>query len=91
MTRLIKKVNSAVEEIYGTSSYFLLQKNGSEVGQSVPHVHFHYVPRKKGENTVLPLLFRLYMTPFRTPLKPEEVEKQALRLRLALSTRGESQ
>lgn len=40
--RVIKKVNQAVEKVFQTSSYLLLQKNGREVGQT-PHVHVHYI------------------------------------------------
>ena len=47
MGKVIKKVDRAVTEVFSTSSYLLLQKNGIEVGQSVPHVHVHYIPGKK--------------------------------------------
>jgi len=49
MGEIIKKVDIAVKNIYGNTGYLLLQKNGKEAGQSVPHVHFHYLPRTEGD------------------------------------------
>ena len=43
----IQKVDRAVRGLMGTSGYLLIQKNGREAGQTVPHVHFHYLPRSK--------------------------------------------
>lgn len=40
----IKKVDLAVRKAFGTGDYVLIQKNGKEAGQTVPHVHFHYLP-----------------------------------------------
>lgn len=48
----IKKIHSASKHIYGNTGYFLLQKNGKEAGQSVFHVHIHYVPCFEGESVV---------------------------------------
>src|SRR4029078_13357621 len=49
ISQVIKKVDKAAQKVFGTSAYLLLQKNGREVGQTVPHVHFHYIPRKTGD------------------------------------------
>ena len=38
----------------------ILQKNGIEVGQTEPHVHFHYIPRGEGNTSTLE--FRVRMT-----------------------------
>lgn len=72
--RVIKKINQAVEKVFGTSSYLLLQKNGLEVGQSVPHVHFHYIPRKKGDDSTLKFLAKMYITNFQKPLSAAEMQ-----------------
>lgn len=40
----IRKVDVAAQEMFGHKDYLLLQKNGKGAGQSVPHVHFHYLP-----------------------------------------------
>src|SRR5579871_6860426 len=34
---LIKRIDAAASKTLGTKSYLLLQKNGKEVGQTVPH------------------------------------------------------
>lgn len=52
MGEVIKKIHFASKKIYGNSGYFLLQKNGKEAGQSVFHVHVHYVPCFNGESVV---------------------------------------
>ena len=44
MQRTIQKVDQAVRRLYGYKDYLLLEKNGPDAGQSVPHVHFHYIP-----------------------------------------------
>ncbi len=46
----LTKTHALISGRLGTGPYLLLQKNGREAGQSVPHVHFHYIPRKEGEN-----------------------------------------
>ena len=48
MMELIKKVDGAAKKVYGTTGSVILQKNGAEAGQSVPHVHFHYIPCERG-------------------------------------------
>ncbi|MHB9147100.1 MAG: HIT family protein [Candidatus Amoebophilus sp.] len=73
MGQVIKKVNQAAKQVFKTSSYILLQKNGLEVGQSVPHVHFHYVPRVSEDNSILKLLLKLYITNLKKPLPTEKL------------------
>jgi histidine triad (HIT) family protein len=81
ITHLIKKVNKAVAELFGTSAYLLLQKNGEEVGQTVPHVHFHYIPRKKGDDSTLTFLFNFYISPFKSPISAEEMHDVVSKLK----------
>ena len=40
---VILRVHRAASSVFGEADYLLLQKNGKGVGQTVPHVHFHYV------------------------------------------------
>ena len=42
---LVQKVHRMYQTLYRTSDYLILQKNGALAGQSVPHVHFHLLPR----------------------------------------------
>jgi len=71
--QLIKKTNLTVQKILNNSSYILIQKNGKEVGQSVSHVHFHYIPRNEGSNFGFLIRFLLY--PFKRKLKPSDMHQ----------------
>lgn len=84
--KVIKKVNLAVEKVYGTSSYLILQKNGREVGQSVPHVHFHYIPRKEGDDSGLKFVLRMFIANAKKPISQKENNETVEKLKKALST-----
>lgn len=79
--RVIKKVDRAVTKVFGTSSYLLLQKNGLEVGQSVPHVHVHYIPRKEGDSSTLGFLVKMYVANAKGPISAEEMQEAVERLK----------
>ncbi|MFA6118924.1 MAG: HIT family protein [Parachlamydiales bacterium] len=49
---LIKKTNNSAQKIFGVQSYQIIQKNGKDVGQSVPHLHFHYIPNKQNGSII---------------------------------------
>lgn len=70
----IQKVDLAVRKMFGTKDYALIQKNGKEAGQSVPHVHFHYLPAKNF------LAAKFLLSPWLKPLPKEELSnlKEAL-------------
>lgn len=42
--RAVKKIMAAVVQAMDVSGATLLQLNGAEVGQTVPHIHFHIIP-----------------------------------------------
>jgi histidine triad (HIT) family protein len=46
--RTAQKVATAVKTAMDSPGVMLFQLNGAEAGQSVPHVHFHILPRKAG-------------------------------------------
>ena len=73
IANVIKKVNRAVETVFGTSSYLILQKNGKEVGQQVPHIHFHYIPRKSGDDSTIKFYYRMYLSTLGSPMDPSEM------------------
>lgn len=63
----IKKVDLAVKKVFGTGDYVLIQKNGKEAGQTVPHVHFHYLPASHF------LAVKFLLSPWFKPLGEEEL------------------
>lgn len=86
--QVIKKVNKATEKVFGTSSYLLLQKNGKEVGQSVPHLHFHYIPRQSGDDSTILFLIKMYIANFVSPLEPTEMQQMVEKMRVAIDIKN---
>jgi len=81
---LVKKIDKVISKIYGTSAYFILQKNGFEVGQTVPHVHFHYIPRKAGSSPSLFFLIKFFLSQFKWPLTEEQIRQQVFEIKKEL-------
>lgn len=78
MMAMIKKVHEANQRLHGECAYFLLQKNGREVGQTVPHVHFHYIPRELGYYSSLPIMWNMFIAGhWSRPLSHEVLQKEA--------------
>lgn len=48
LMRTTHKVARAVKQALAAPGLMLVQLNGAAAGQSVPHVHFHVVPRAQG-------------------------------------------
>lgn len=48
MMKTTQKVAKAVKKGLDAPGIMIFQLNGKSAGQSVPHVHFHVVPRSKG-------------------------------------------
>ncbi|MBI1330968.1 MAG: HIT domain-containing protein [Alphaproteobacteria bacterium] len=46
--RTTQKVAAAVKKALGVPGIMLAQLNGTAAGQSVPHLHFHILPRAHG-------------------------------------------
>lgn len=40
----VQKVMAAQKQVLGSSGVVLMQLNGSDAGQTVPHLHFHLIP-----------------------------------------------
>jgi len=49
LARLLPRLSRAVLGATGAPGLNILQNNGSEAGQVVPHVHFHLIPRRAND------------------------------------------
>ncbi len=47
--RATQRVAAAVKTAFEVPGILILQANGAAAGQTVPHVHFHVIPRRAGE------------------------------------------
>ncbi|KAL4935457.1 hypothetical protein BDV06DRAFT_234302 [Aspergillus oleicola] len=43
----VRRVGRMIERVYGATSLNIAIQDGTEAGQSVPHVHAHIIPRRK--------------------------------------------
>lgn len=84
MGQVIKKVNHAARQVFNISSYLLLQKNGREVGQSVPHVHIHYIPRETGDDSTLKFLIQMYVANMQQPISPADMHEVVEKMKVAM-------
>jgi diadenosine tetraphosphate (Ap4A) HIT family hydrolase len=84
ISQIIKKVNQAVSKVFSTSAYLLLQKNGREVGQSVPHVHFHYIPRREGDDSIIKFVLRMFLINAQKPIKSHEMNDAVIKMKEAM-------
>lgn len=69
---VIKKTHFAVQKVIDVNSYIILQKNGKDVGQTVPHLHFHYIPNKKSGSS-FSFLFKFVIYPFMSKINKDEM------------------
>ena len=84
---LIRKVHEAEKALFGKDDYLLIQKNGLSAGQSVPHLHFHYLPRIETENHAL-FTLRFLLSPYWSPQSEMEMKETARRIRAAIDLSG---
>jgi len=77
LMRTTKKVAKAVKAGLNCSGVMLVQLNGVAAGQTIPHVHFHVLPRETG------LDLHLHGRAKKTS---EELEPIAAKIRAALSS-----
>jgi len=47
--KTVKKVGLSLKKNLGAVGYNILEANDPEAGQSVPHLHFHLIPRLPGD------------------------------------------
>ena len=85
MCEVVKKINKASQIAFNSSSYLLLQKNGIEVGQSVPHVHIHYVPRKEGDSSAFKFILKMFIVNFLPPMTSEQLKNPVEKMKHAIN------
>jgi histidine triad (HIT) family protein len=84
MKSTIQKVHQAFLSVYGKEGYVLVLQNGKTGGQTVPHVHFHMLPR--GKEKYYLTKFKIWLTflsgavQLRKPISDEEINSQTRRL-----------
>ncbi|MDH4121162.1 MAG: HIT family protein [Deltaproteobacteria bacterium] len=74
---VVKKMALALPQAAGTEHMNILQNNGKMAFQSVPHVHFHLIPRREGDG--IGFGWRL------VPGNPQKIQQTAQALRKALA------
>lgn len=84
--RVIKNVHQAATKVFKTSSYLVLQKNGLEVGQTVPHVHFHYIPRESGDDSTLKFLVKMFTANVLGPISSAEMQSIVEKMKEAMKS-----
>lgn len=75
LIKTTQKVARAIKKALATPGIMLVQLNGAEAGQSIPHIHFHILPRAEG------LDLKLHG---RGMVKPDVLEPIAAKIRAAL-------
>jgi histidine triad (HIT) family protein len=53
VARVVAKIAHAVNDVLQPGGISLVQANGELAGQTVPHVHVHVLPRRRGDNLLL--------------------------------------
>jgi diadenosine tetraphosphate (Ap4A) HIT family hydrolase len=81
----IKKVHAAASRVYAASGYLILQKNGIQAGQTVPHLHVHYIPRKSKETPGLGFLLRFFFVPLLPPISEAKMHETVVKLQYQLA------
>jgi histidine triad (HIT) family protein len=82
--RVLPRLTRVLQETLGTSAFNILQNNTSLAYQSVPHVHFHIIPKFEAATGL-----RLVWEP--GVLIPEEAEELSSKVRKRFSPSPEAQ
>ena len=90
MMSVIKMVHAAIGSLYQTSSYLLLQKNGREAFQTIPHIHFHYIPQLTGDYSQLRFLWNMIVAGhIKSPLTASILREQTEQFKKVIQSHNE--
>ncbi len=81
---VIQKVHLASKKVFHTTSYLVHQKNGKEVGQSVPHVHFHVIGRCPNDSSSIKFALQMLVAFVKPPLSQEQMSKTSAKMEEAI-------
>ncbi|MFA6064609.1 MAG: HIT domain-containing protein [archaeon] len=76
--KAIKQLIPTIKKVSGAEAINVLNNNGKEAGQLIPHTHFHIIPRKHGDG--------IRFEENRRPLKPMEQIEVAKAIKEELQT-----
>jgi len=51
--KTVKKIGKALKDGLEIKGYNVMENNDAVAGQIIPHLHFHVIPRKKGDGLAL--------------------------------------
>lgn len=74
-----QRVARAVKAAFDPGGVMVMQLNGADAGQTVFHIHFHVIPRYRGEGLTLHA---------RSLAKPQDLSESAAKIRTALAESG---
>ncbi len=56
------------------------------MGQTVPHVHFHYIPRLSGDDSVIKFMFKMYIVNLMAPISSLEMQERVEKMQEAIGS-----
>jgi histidine triad (HIT) family protein len=71
--KIVQKVVKTLDQLSLGKGFTIMQNNGKDSGQAVPHIHFHVIPRTSGDKSIVDNLIK--------KPSPEEMEKIASKIR----------
>ena len=76
LARTTQRIARAVKTAFEPDGIMVVQLNGAAAGQTVFHIHFHVIPRYRGEELTLHA---------RAVAKPQDLAEHAARIQAALA------